>query len=84
MQNPFDGGTYLLIANDGSDSVSGTFNAITGLPAWQSATVNYAFSGTDSLGRVGTGNDIAVTVVPEPASLGLLALALPLIARRRR
>ena len=62
-------GTYLLVANDGSDAINGTFASIIGLPGGFSATVNYAFSGTDSLGRTGDGNDLAVHVVPEPAIL---------------
>jgi autotransporter-associated beta strand protein len=80
----YAGGTYLLAFNDGTDAVTGTFAAITGLPTDFFATVDYAFLGTDSLGRIGTGNDIAVSVVPEPVSLGLLALAAPLLGRRRR
>ena len=71
-------GTYLLVANDGSDAIAGTFATVTGLPAGFTATVNYAFNGTDSLGRTGDGNDLAVTVVPEPQSFALLALGAPL------
>jgi autotransporter-associated beta strand protein len=51
-------GKFIIVLNDGSDPVSGTFGGVNGLPA--GATVNYAFSGTDSLGRVGDGNDIAI------------------------
>jgi autotransporter-associated beta strand protein len=51
-------GPVIIVQNDGSDAVSGTFATVTGLPA--GATINYAFTGTDSLGRVGDGNDIAV------------------------
>ena len=75
-------GTYLLVANDGSDAINGTFASIIGLPGGFSATVDYAFNGTDSLGRTGNGNDLAVHVVPEPQSLRFararnLAPALP-------
>jgi autotransporter-associated beta strand protein len=82
----FGGGTYLLLANDGSDLVGGTFGAINGVPSGYTATIDYAFNGTDSLGRVGNGNDIAVTLIPEPGSLGvMLGLAGgALISRRRR
>jgi autotransporter-associated beta strand protein len=84
LSNPIDGGTYLLVANDGVDAVSGSFATISGLPAEYSASVDYAFAGTDALGRIGTGNDIAVSVVPEPAT-GMLGLAAgALIMRRRR
>jgi autotransporter-associated beta strand protein len=67
-------GTYLLVANDGSDPINGTFSSVTGLPAGYSATVDYAYSGTDSLGRIGDGNDLAINVVPEPQTYVLLGL----------
>jgi autotransporter-associated beta strand protein len=51
-------GPVIIVQNDGADAVSGTFATVNGLPA--GATINYAFSGTDSLGRVGDGNDIAI------------------------
>lgn len=57
-------GTFIIVQNDGADAVTGTFGGVTGLPAGFSGTVNYAYSGTDSLGRVGDGNDIAITVAP--------------------
>jgi autotransporter-associated beta strand protein len=65
--------TFLITANDGSDAVNGTFSAVTG-SGFQTATVDYGFVGTDALGRIGDGNDIAVTVqaVPEPQTYALL------------
>jgi hypothetical protein len=75
---------FLIAANDGSDPVSGTFGTINGVPGGYTATVDYAFSGTDTLGRVGNGNDIAVTIVPEPATAGLAGLVgFGMLARRR-
>ncbi len=82
-------GTYLLVANDAADAISGTFINITGVPAGFTATAIYNFTGTDSLGRVGTGNDLAVNIVPEPQTYALLVLGgvllvvLPRIRRRR-
>ena len=65
--------------------MTGSFTTINGVPAGYFATINYGFSGSDSTGRIGDGNDIAVTVVPEPTSLGLIALAAAsLLGRRRR
>jgi autotransporter-associated beta strand protein len=59
-------GPVIIVQNDGTDAVTGTFATVTGLPA--GVTISYAFSGTDSLGRVGDGNDIAVIfpVAPPP------------------
>ncbi len=84
---PFDGsfstGTYIVVANDGTDPVSGTFASILGtLPMFYSATIEYAFTGVDSLGRIGDGNDIALVVVPSPASVLLIGAVA--IRRRRR
>jgi fibronectin-binding autotransporter adhesin len=77
---------YLLVANDGADPVTGTFGSIAGLPAGYTATIDYAFTGADSAGRVGNGNDIAVTVVtPEPgAAVLMLAGGLNSFRRRKR
>lgn len=76
-------GTYILVSNDGSDAVSGSFGFISPLLAGYTATLDYAYSGVDSIGRIGDGNDIAITIVPAPS--GVVALCgLVLGATRRR
>jgi autotransporter-associated beta strand protein len=72
--------TFLIVDNDLSDPISGTFASITGLPVNYSATVNYAYVGTDAVGRTGDGNDLAVTLsstaaVPEAHQWLMMALA---------
>jgi len=80
----FAGETILLVANDGADAISGTFGSVSGVPSGFGATVDYAFSGTDSLGRIGSGNDLAVRVVPEPQTYALLLLGVSgMVALRR-
>ena len=86
--------TFLILANDGVDAINGSFGAMAGLGAGYAATVNYAFTGTDALGRIGDGNDLAVTVsqslapVPEPGTWALMAGGLlgllGLVQRQRR
>jgi T5SS/PEP-CTERM-associated repeat protein len=79
--------TFLLIANDGLDAVTGTFAEID-LGMYSSARyiVNYAFSGA-ALNGAGTGNDVAITfyAVPEPSTLVMTFLAATgVLVRRRR
>ena len=79
--------TFLVVANDLSDAVTETFGTITGVPNGYIATVDYAFTGADALGRIGDGNDIAVTVnqiVPEPSTWTMLGLGLPALLGLRR
>jgi autotransporter-associated beta strand protein len=79
--------TFLIVANDGTDAVSGQFGLVTGLPAGWTYSLDYAFSGIDALGRVGTGNDIAITLsaIPEPSSMLLVGCGIVgLLSRRRR
>ena len=60
--------TFMIARNDSTDPITGTFAAMTGLPPNWSAAIDYAYAGTDILGRVGTGNDLAVTLtLPDPA-----------------
>jgi fibronectin-binding autotransporter adhesin len=78
--------TYVIVNNDLADTVSGTFDTIlVSVPGYK-AVIDTAYTGTDNLGRIGDGNDIAVTVsVPEPATFGGLLLGgLGLLGRRRR
>lgn len=75
--------TFLIVANDAADPVSGVFGSVLGLPSGYFATVDYEFAGTDALGRTGDGNDIAITLaaVPEPATIivwGLVLMSLAL------
>ena len=77
--------TFVLIDNDAADLVSGTFGGVTA-PPWASVLLNYAYSGTDSTGYSGDGNDVAITITytPEPSTMvGVVGLA-GLLARRRR
>lgn len=77
--------TYLLVANDGTEAVTGTFaNVRLNTPAGWTYTLNYAFTGP-ALNGTGTGNDIAITVsIPEPAAVGLVLPAAVMLPRRRR
>jgi fibronectin-binding autotransporter adhesin len=75
------GSQYTLIANDGTDAISGTFsNAANGSTISAGAylfTVNYTG---------GTGNDLVLTLVPEPSTWigGALALGAIGYSQRRR
>jgi autotransporter-associated beta strand protein len=83
--------TYMLVSNGGHDAINGTFASINGLgdlPTGYAWSVNYAFSGKDSLGRIGDGNDLALSIsaVPEPSTYAMFALggAMLFLTRRRR
>jgi autotransporter-associated beta strand protein len=76
--------TFTLILNDGTDAVSGRFT-------YAGTTLNEGtqFQAGGQAFQIsyvgGTGNDVVLTAVPEPANAGLLLLgALALAARRRR
>ena len=59
--------TFMLIANDGSDPITnqfGTVNLNGANSGGYACAVDYAFNGTDALGRVGDGNDLAITLAP--------------------
>jgi autotransporter-associated beta strand protein len=79
--------TYTLVRNDSNDAVTSAFSTINiaGLGAEYLVSLDYTYSGTDQVGRLGDGNDIAVTVAPEPSS-GLVVLGgvLGMLNGRRR
>jgi hypothetical protein len=86
---------FFLISNDGFDPITGVFTKLNGVAqvlsegssfSWnsQSWTITYLanFEGTSFTG----GNDLAIQVVPEPATWALLAFSLTtvVVLRRRR
>ncbi|HEX4638781.1 MAG TPA: autotransporter-associated beta strand repeat-containing protein [Chthoniobacterales bacterium] len=76
---PAIGTTFIIINNDSTDSVAGTFD---GLPEGSTVTVN-GESFTISY-QGGDGNDVVLTaVVPEPATLTLLSTGVAGLAIRR-
>jgi fibronectin-binding autotransporter adhesin len=80
------GGKFLLLRNDDVDPVSGVFATINGIPSGYLANVDYGFGGTDALGRIGSGNDVAITIalIPEPTTIAAAAGAFVLALKRRR
>jgi autotransporter-associated beta strand protein len=72
--------TVVVIRNDGTDPVSGTFASFDA-PAWVSYSMNYAYNGDGG----SVGNDVAVTFthVPEPTAAVLLAGGGLLLRRTR-
>ena len=78
--------TYLLVTNDGTDAVVGTFSPVNlGANSQAEYSINYAFTGT-ALNGTGDGNDIAITfrALPEPAVSFVFLAWLPLRRRRQR
>lgn len=75
---------FLLLNNDSADTISGAFGIWTNAIGY-AVTIDYAFNGPDSLGRIGDGNDLAVTVsslasVPEPSTIIVWGLVLMCMA----
>ena len=77
---------FFLILNDGIDPVVGTFN---NLPDGATVTTGSQqfFISYDANSTTGTflgGNDVALMLIPEPASAGLLVVGGALLLQRRR
>ena len=82
IETPLAGQEFLIIDNDGTDTVAGIFAGMGEGAAFMvqgfDCTVLISYEG-------GTGNDVVLTTTPEPTTLTLLGLgALGLLARRRR
>ena len=74
---------FLIIENDDADPVVGIFG---GMP--QNQLIPASFEGKDYMLRInyfgGTGNDVVLTAVPEPATMALLGLGIVGLCSRRR
>ena len=80
---PIIGEDLIIISNDGTDPVSGTF-----LGLGEGGVVPTTYGGQAYgywISYVGgDGNDVVLTYAPEPGTLALFGLALPALLRRRR
>ncbi|MFA4943069.1 MAG: autotransporter-associated beta strand repeat-containing protein [Lentisphaeria bacterium] len=92
LNNPVAGDIFYLISNDGTDAISGVFTKLDGTAttlsegsefAWNSQQWKITYLADYNTGFTG-GNDLAITVVPEPAALALLLVGGVGLLRRRR
>jgi autotransporter-associated beta strand protein len=92
LNNPVVGDIFYLISNDDTDTISGEFTKLDGtattlsegsLFAWNSQQWKITYAADYGTGFTG-GNDLAITVVPEPAMLALLGLGSLALLRRRK
>ena len=64
---------FWIVVNNTSNSLSGTFGSYTGLPDGWTVLANVDYD-TANL-TPGSGNDVAIVAVPEPATLAMLIMA---------
>ncbi len=75
--------SFLILANDGSDPIVGIFAGLEE-GEWFASTPG-SHGNLFAITYVGgTGNDVVLTAVPEPASALLVMLAVPAVAARLR
>jgi len=92
LSTPGLGDIFYMVANDGDDAVTGVFTKLDGADTtldegstfgWNSQSWKITYVADAGISFTG-GNDIAIKVVPEPATIGLLALGGLMLLRRRR
>ncbi|HOD84761.1 MAG TPA: autotransporter-associated beta strand repeat-containing protein [Phycisphaerae bacterium] len=80
----YGGSQYMIINNEGSFAIDGTFVDMLGQNLPEGAILNVG-QGQFALTYVGgNGNDVVLTAIPEPASALLMMLAVPAVAARLR
>lgn len=70
--------------HDLADPVSGTFSNVDPTGFFHGAGIPLQVNYADNLGGAGPGNDVSLTVVPEPGAAALLVFGSLLILGRRR
>ena len=75
----YQGSQYMILQNDSTNSIGGFFAGLD-----EGASIEVAGAQFTITYEGGTGNDIVLTAVPEPASAVLLMLAVPAVAARVR
>jgi len=84
---PANGTLFFILANDGTDAISGTFSNASvngGTYTFGSQQFQISYAGDTATSSFTGGNDVVLQAVPEPASLLLGAVAILTLLRRRR
>jgi autotransporter-associated beta strand protein len=64
---------FWIVVNNTSNTLSGTFGTVTGLPDGWTVLSNVDYDTTNL--SPGSGNDVAIVAIPEPATLAMLIIA---------